>query len=75
MVYIVSLITAPDDYTAMTVQLTFDALNNRSCTSIPVIDDPDFEDPENFTVVISTPDPDVTTTPDTSTVVIGDDDG
>ncbi len=75
MLYIVSLITAPDDYTETTVQLSFDALINRSCTSVPVVDDPDFEGPKNFTVVINSPNPNVITTPNTSTIVITDDDG
>jgi hypothetical protein len=70
-----ALTTAPGDYSEVTVQLSFDATTNRSCESIPIEDDDDFEPPENFTVIISSPDPDVTVTPDTSTVVIDDNDG
>ncbi len=67
--------SAPDDYSQTEAQLRFDAITNRSCVSILVVDDGDLEPPENFTVVITTPDTDVTINPDTSTIIVGDSDG
>ncbi len=49
-------------------------MTNRSCASIPIVDDADLEPPENFTVIITTPDPDVIVDPDTSTVIVSDND-
>ena len=65
---------APDDYTATTVELSFDADTNRSCVNIPIDDDNFFEDMENFTVSLNSSDPDVTLVPDTAVVTITDDD-
>ncbi len=67
--------SVPDDYSQTEAQLRFDAITNRSCVSIPIVDDGDLESPENFSVIITTPDADVIINPDTSTLIVGDSDG
>ncbi len=67
--------SAPGDYSQIEAQLNFGAMTNRSCVSIPIVDDGDLEPPENFTAVITTPDTDVIIIPDTSTIIVGDSDG
>ena len=57
------------------MQLSFDSVTNRSCAVIPIEDDSIYEQPENFPVEISSPDPDVTTIPDTAAITIMDNDG
>ncbi len=69
--------TAPDDYSLAVVQaaqLSFASVTNRSCVSIAIVDDDDLEPPENFSVVITTSDPDVKVNPDTAVFIIYDDD-
>ena len=42
--------------------LTFNQTTRRACADIPIEDDEASEDPEDFPVVLSTPDPDVSST-------------
>lgn len=47
----------------------------RSCAQIPVVDDDDLEQEENFTITVTTDDPDITVSPPTGIVTIIDNDG
>ena len=67
--------TSPGDYSTFTVELTFNATSSRACTDIPIEDDTILENPENFTVVLTSDDPDVSFMPPTSVVTIIDNDG
>ena len=65
--------TDGEDYDAVSVELVFNATVSRSCTEIPITDDPLVEPPETFNVTI-TGDPPVITDPPTSIVTIIDND-
>lgn len=67
--------TSPEDYEAFVEELTFDADNSRVCINVTIEDDTLLENPENFTVIINTNDPDATIPDSTSSVTILDNDG
>lgn len=66
--------TDPVDFSAVAVELQFDETTSRTCADIPITDDNRVELAENFTVEISSDDPDVDFVPPTSTVTIIDND-
>jgi len=57
------------------MMLTFNQSTSRVCVNIPVEDDGISEDPEDFVVMLTSEDPDVTFTMLTASVSITDDDG
>ena len=66
---------APDDYSAQQNFLTFTPGVNVSCTTVvPIIDDAVLEDSENFSVILSTTDLDVSLVPSSASVTIVDND-
>ena len=58
-----------------TVTLTFDASNDRRCFDIPIDDDDNLENNEQFTVSLTTEDTEVTLRPNRGEVIINNDDG
>ena len=66
--------TDPVDFSAVAVELQFDETTSRTCADIPITDDNRVELAENFTVEISSSDPDVDFAPPISTVTIIDND-
>ena len=66
--------TDPVDFSAVAVELQFDETTSRTCADIPITDDNRVEPAENFTVEISSSDPDVHFAPPISTVTIIDND-
>ena len=68
-------ITAPEDYTAVNVLLSFNASNNVACTTIDIIDDSFVENDETFTVTLDSVGNNVVISNKTGTVTILDDDG
>lgn len=66
--------TEPVDFSAVSVELTFNETTSRACVDVPIDDDDRVENPENFTVVVDGDDPDVDFVPPTSVVTIIDDD-
>ena len=66
--------TDPVDFSAVAVELQFNATTSRACADIPITDDNRVELPENFTVGIGSDDPDVDFAPPTATVTILDND-
>jgi hypothetical protein len=70
--------TSPQDFTAISVQeLTFSPTQNRQTVSINIVDDVIFEDPEEFTVLLTPVSPQSRVRLDgsnTTTVQITDDD-
>ena len=67
--------TSPADFSSVSVDLTFDESTSRACVDIPIIDDVDVENLENFTVILDGDDSFVDFFPSTSTVTIVDNDG
>ena len=66
---------APDDYSALQNLLTFTPGVNVSCTTVvPIIDDAVLENSENFSVMLSTTDLDVSLEPSSASVTIVDND-
>ena len=63
------------DYTTASVELTFNAGIDRTCTNISINDDNFDEDNEMFEVALSTRDTDISIAPGRSTVTIIDNDG
>jgi hypothetical protein len=66
---------APDDYTSVSVALTFDASTNRQCQDIPLENDDILEGVEEFEAVLETEEERVTLSPERAVVSITDDDG
>jgi len=71
-----SLITVSADYANTTADLRFGPRNRSQCVLIPVINDMVPENQEYFRVklAMTTPLPGIVLTPDTTTIVINDDD-
>ena len=63
------------DYQSLSVQLTFTSSMSEICRNVTINNDIFYEDPENFDVILTTTDDDVTLIPDTGTVTINDEDG
>ena len=64
---------APSDYDAVTVQLTFDAVNDRRCVDVTIVDDSIVENTENFFGNLMTLDPGVRLSPDRAEIQIFED--
>ena len=75
--YFFPLATGAIDYIALNSDLTFSPGNKRVCSNVSIINDAVYEDPEDFTVSISTSDPSVIIDPtrESGTATILDDDG
>ena len=68
--------TGPNaDYTSSTPTFTFDASTNLQCFDIPITDDDDLENDEQFTIGLTTTDPGVELDPENGEVLILNDDG
>ena len=67
----------PGDFLPLIDQLTFNPGNGlqRDCATIMVGSDTILEDDESFSVVLTTTDPDVTISPNTTVVTLTNDDG
>ena len=52
--------------------LTFDTGTNRECVDIPVVEDDNLEEDEDFDVILETPDEDVILRPPRGNIVIRD---
>ena len=68
--------TSPQDFTSISVQLTFSPTQNRQTVSISIINDGIFEDSEEFTVLLTPVSPQSRVRLDgsnTTTVLISDD--
>ena len=63
------------DYTAVSVELTFSTGSLRNCQNIPIEDDSDSENDEEFFLGLSTGQSGVSLDPDAATVTILDNDG
>ena len=55
--------------------MTFQPDAKRQCVKVPIVNDDDLENEEKFTLTLTTVSDRVKTEPDTTTVVITDDDG
>ena len=69
------LCSAPDDYTSVSQDLTFQPGSDRQCVEVAIVNDDELENEEQFTVTITTEEDRVTLEPDSTTVTITDDDG
>jgi len=69
------ILAALDDYSGISVDLTFSGTVQRACVRIPIRNDSIAEPQEVFMVVINSTDPDVRLPTPMSTVTIEDDDG
>jgi hypothetical protein len=65
---------APDDYTSVSVALTFDASTDRQCQDIALTNDDTLEGVEEFEAVLETEEERVALSPDKALVSITDDD-
>ena len=67
---------AHEDFLLLTNQLTFNPGNGlqEDCATITVMNDTILEGDENFSVVLTTTDPDVTISPNTTVVTVTNDD-
>ena len=65
-------ISAPGDYTAFTVVLTFTPMETRLCYNVSIRNDDISEDSEDFLVGLSTTDASVDLTPSTARITIVD---
>jgi hypothetical protein len=65
---------APDDYTSVSVALTFDASTDRQCQDIVLTNDDTLEGVEEFEAVLETEEDRVTLSPERALVNISDDD-
>ena len=63
-----------EDYQQVSVVLTFGEDSERSCVQIELVNDTIFEGPENLTVVLTTLEDAVTLLPNTTQILIRDDD-
>ena len=68
-------LSAPDDYTSVSQDLTFQPGSERQCVDVPIVNDDDLENEEQFSMTITTEEDRVTLEPDSTTVTITDDDG
>ena len=64
----------PEDFKREEMMLTFDQNVSRVCIDIPIEDDDISEDPEDFPVILTSDDPDVSSTRPMTNVTIVDDD-
>lgn len=62
------------DYTTTSEVVMFSSTVMRQCVTVPILDDSVSENPELFTVTLSSDDPDVSSTVPTTNVLITDDD-
>ena len=76
-VYETGVSIASGDFLSLVDQLTFNPGNGfqRDCATITVGSDAILEDDESFSVVLTTTDPDVTISPNTTVVTLTNDDG
>ena len=63
------------DYQRVSEDVTFQPNVTRQCVKVPIVNDDDLENEEQFTLTLTTVSDRVKTKPDTTTVVITDDDG
>ena len=63
---------APDDYEALSVELTFSASVNRACANVIIHEDILAEGPEEIGITLTTTDVDVTLDPSEGVIVIED---
>ena len=63
------------DYQSVSQDVTFQPDAKRQCVKVPIVNDDDLENEEQFTLTLTTVSDRVKTEPDTTTVVITDDDG
>ena len=68
-------ISAPNDYTAFTVVLTFTPMETRVCYNVNIENDVVYEGPEDFLIGLSTMDARIDLAPDSARITIVDDDG
>ena len=64
----------PKDFSAVSDTLYFNELTTNVCVNVYIIDDNRVEDPEEFTIVVSTLDQDIDLNNRTATVIINDND-
>ena len=67
--------TVERDFEATTAQLTFSPIDSERCTAVSVVNDTILESDEEFTVELQTADQAVTLDPQSSVVIISDNDG
>ena len=72
---VIICILAPDDYTAVTVVLTFTPMESRVCYNVSIENDVVYEGPDDFEVVLRSNDNLINLSPDTALITIVDDDG
>ena len=71
---VMSVLIAPDDYTAISEDLTFSATEMRICRDVTSVEDDILEDDEDLILTLSTDDPSIVLGPSEATVTILDDD-
>ena len=69
-----SIHSDPEDFNREEMMLTFNQNVSRVCIDIPIEDDDISEDPEDFPIILTSDDPDVTSTRPMVNVTIVDDD-
>ena len=71
---VISVLVAPDDYTAISEDLTFSATEIRICRDVTSVEDDILEDDEDLMLTLSTDDLSTILEPSEATVTILDDD-
>ena len=66
---------APDDYLSVSELLTFQSGSERQCVEVDIVNDDEVENEEQFTLTTPTEVNRVTLEPDSTIVIIRDDDG
>ena len=74
-IIIVLYFSVNSDYQSVNQDVTFQPDAKRQCVKVPIVNDDDLENEERFTLSITTVNDRVNIEPDTTTVVITDDDG
>ena len=74
-IIIVLYFSVNSDYQSVSQDVTFQPDAKRQCVKVPIVNDDDLENEERFTLSITTVNDRVNIEPDTTTVVITDDDG
>ena len=67
--------SVPGDYFSVSQDLTFSQSSSRECVNVSIVNDDELENEEEFSLTLTTGEDRVNLDPDSSTILITDDDG
>ena len=67
--------SVPGDYSSVSQDLTFSQSSSRECLNVSIVNDAELENEEEFSLTLTTGEDRVNLDPDSSTILITDDDG